>query len=160
MVKNIKEERKKMMDEMKDEEGKHPELQEADCKRQQNGNDCGPFIMGYMEEAIDKIIDREEPAYLKAPNQTADKMREDWARIIDENMKGGKEEERGTERKKPECKVEKQICKGWLEEGGTCPNRDNCKETHPMICQEKACRQEEVIIGKECGKMHIKEEDS
>ena len=40
-----------------------------------------------------------------------------------------------------------------------CEEREKCKLAHPGICQKKTCKNKEVHIGIECGKMHIKPED-
>ena len=60
-----------------------PDFEEAFCTKQKNGFDCGPYIIGYMEEAIAIITEGNTPTTLGAPVGGAQKMRNDLAEIID-----------------------------------------------------------------------------
>ena len=51
------------------------------------------------------------------------------------------------------------ICTDWVKLENVCEEREKCKLAHPGICQKKTCKNKEVHIGIECGKMHIKPED-
>ena len=46
---------------------KLPVFEEAKCAQQGNGFDCGPFIIGYMMEAVKIINDGDIPRNLNAP---------------------------------------------------------------------------------------------
>ena len=63
-----------------------PDFEEAFCTKQKNGFDCGPYIIGYMEEAIDIIMEGNTPTNLGAPVNGAQKMRNDLAEIIDHQV--------------------------------------------------------------------------
>ena len=60
-----------------------PDFEEAFCTKQRNGFDCGPYIIGYMEEAIDIIMKGNTLTNLGAPANGAQKLRNDLAEIID-----------------------------------------------------------------------------
>merc|ERR1711874_156347 len=62
---------------------KLPDFEEAPCEKQKNGFDCGPFILGYMIEAIGSILKGNSPRDLSAPAGGACKIRNDLAEIID-----------------------------------------------------------------------------
>ena len=65
---------------------KLPDFEEVDCEQQKNSFDCGPFIIGYMADAIERIKGEDVPRYLKAPTCGALVMRERFAKYIDENI--------------------------------------------------------------------------
>ena len=46
---------------------KLPDFEEVQCAQQQNGFNCGLFVMGYMMEAIGKINNGDTPRNLKPP---------------------------------------------------------------------------------------------
>ena len=74
---------------------KLPDFEEVECEKQQNGFDCGPFVMGYMAEAIELIKDECVPWNLSAPPFGALEMRNRLAKFIDGNInKNPKSKER------------------------------------------------------------------
>lgn len=74
---------------------KLPDFEEVECEKQQNGFDCGPFVMGYMAEAIELIKDECVPWNLSAPPFGALEMRNRLAKFIDRNInKNPKSKER------------------------------------------------------------------
>ena len=67
---------------------KLPDFEEVKCAQQGNGFDCGLFTIGYMTEAIEKIINGDPPRDLNAPPEPSGAlgMRIDIAKLIDENI--------------------------------------------------------------------------
>ena len=65
---------------------KLPDFEEVDCEQQKNSFDCGPFIIGYMADAIERIKGEDVPRHLKAPTCGALVTRERFAKYIDENI--------------------------------------------------------------------------
>ena len=65
---------------------KLPDFEEANCAKQQNGYDCGPFILGFMVEAIDKINQGGVPSNLSAPIDGALAWRNGIAEFIDKRI--------------------------------------------------------------------------
>ena len=65
---------------------KLPDFEEVDCEKQENGFDCGPFIIGYMAEAIEIINNKGVPRNLSAPPGGALEIRNRFAKFIDENI--------------------------------------------------------------------------
>ena len=62
---------------------KLPDFEEAFCVKQKDSFNCGPFILGYMEEAIESIVEGNTPRELSGPVKGATKVRNDLAEIID-----------------------------------------------------------------------------
>ena len=62
---------------------KLPDFEEAFCIKQKDSFNCGPFILGYMEEAIDTIVEGNTPRELSGPVSGATKVRNDLAEVID-----------------------------------------------------------------------------
>ena len=46
---------------------KLPDFEEVKCAQQGNGFDCGPFIIGYMMEAVNRMNDGDIPRNLNTP---------------------------------------------------------------------------------------------
>ena len=67
---------------------KLPDFEEVKCAQQRNGFDCGPFIMGYMAEAIERISNGDTPRNLDAPPEPSGALglRIAIAKLIDENI--------------------------------------------------------------------------
>ena len=65
---------------------KLPDFEEANCEKQENGYDCGPFILGFMMEAIDKINQGGVPSNLSAPTDGALELRNGIAEFIDKRI--------------------------------------------------------------------------
>ena len=62
---------------------KLPDFEEVNCAKQRNGFDCGPFILGFMLEAIEKIKEGGVPRNLSAPPAGALDLRNLLAELID-----------------------------------------------------------------------------
>ena len=68
---------------------KQPDFEEAKCGQQQNGFDCGPFVIEYMTEAIELINSGDTPKNLSVPSDpnSAPGIRTWIAKLIDGNIK-------------------------------------------------------------------------
>ena len=60
-----------------------PDFEEASCVKQKDNFNCGPFILGYMEEAIQTILEGNTPRELGGPVRGATTVRNNLAEIID-----------------------------------------------------------------------------
>ena len=67
---------------------KLPDFEEVQCAQQGNGFDCGPFIIGYMTEAIEQINKGDTPRNLNEPLEPSGALglRIKIAKLIDENI--------------------------------------------------------------------------